>query len=79
MISVYLLLDFFAKVLPERLWNENKSDLEIANFFGVKEITIKSYRTRGENAGKFTRNDYFSEKDLKLSNEQEQCINFKNE
>ena len=58
----------------ERLWNENKSDLEIANFFGVKEITIKSYRTRGENAGKFTRNDYFSEKDLKLSNEQEQLI-----
>lgn len=58
----------------EKLWNEGKSDLEIADFFGVKEITIKSYRTRGENAGKFTRNDYFSEKDLELSNEQEQFI-----
>lgn len=58
----------------ERLWNEGKSDLEIAEFFGVKEITIKSYRTRGENAGKFTRNDYFSEKDMQLSNEQEQFI-----
>lgn len=58
----------------ERLWNEGKSDLEIAEFFGVKEITIKSYRTRGENAGKFTRTNYFSEKDLQLSNEQEQFI-----
>ena len=58
----------------ERLWNEGKSDLEIAEFFGVKEITIRSYRTRGENAGKFTRNDYFSEKDLQLSDEQEQFI-----
>ena len=58
----------------EKLWNEGKSDLEIAEFFGVEEITIKSYRTRGENAGKFTRTDYFSEKDLKLSNEQEQFI-----
>lgn len=58
----------------EKLWNEGKSDLEIAEFFGVKEITIKSYRTRGKNAGKFIRNDYFSEKDLELSNEQEQFI-----
>ena len=58
----------------EKLWNEGKSDLEIAEFFGVEEITIRSYRTRGENAGKFTRTDYFSEKDLKLSNEQEQFI-----
>lgn len=58
----------------KKLWNEGKSDLEIANFFGVKESTIKTYRTRGDNAGKFTRNDYFSEKDLELSNEQEQFI-----
>ena len=58
----------------EKLWNEGKSDLEIAEFFGVEEITIRSYRTRGENAGKFTRTNYFSEKDLKLSNEQEQFI-----
>ncbi len=58
----------------ERLWNEGKSDLEIANFFGVKETTIKSYRTREENAGRFTRNNYFSEKDIQLSNEQEQFI-----
>ena len=58
----------------ERLWNEGKSDLEMAKFFGVKEITIRSYRTRGENAGKFTRNDYFSEKDLQLSDKQEQFI-----
>lgn len=58
----------------ERLWNEGKSDLEIAEFFEVKEITIKSYRTRGANAGKFTRNDYFSEKDIQLTEEQEQFI-----
>ena len=58
----------------ERLWNEGKSDLEIAEFFGVKESTIKTYRTRGKNAGKFTRNDYFSEKDIQLTEEQEQFI-----
>ena len=58
----------------ERLWNEGKSDLEIAEFFGVKESTIKTYRTRGKNAGKFTRNDYFSEKDTQLTEEQEQFI-----
>ena len=58
----------------ERLWNEGKSDLEIAEFFGVKESTIKTYRTRGKNAGKFTRNDYFSEKDIQLTEKQEQFI-----
>lgn len=58
----------------EKLWNEGKSDLEIAEFFGVKELTIRSYRTRGENAGKFTRLDYFSEKDIDLTNKQEQFI-----
>lgn len=58
----------------EKLWNEGKSDSEIAEFFGVKETTIKSYRTRGKNVGKFTRTNYFSEKDVKLSDVQEQFI-----
>ncbi len=58
----------------EKLWNDGKSDKEIADYFGVKEITIKSYRTRGNNAGKFNRTDYFSEKDIELTYEQEQFI-----
>ena len=58
----------------ERLWDEGKSDLEIAEYFGVKETTIKSYRTNKKNAGKFTRINYFSESDIKLSDIQEQFI-----
>lgn len=65
------------KIIYEKfieLWNQGKSDLEIAEYFGVKETTVKSYRTRGENAGKFTRNDFFSEKDIQLTELQEQFI-----
>lgn len=57
----------------ERLWNEGKSDKEIAEYFEVSELTIKTYRTKGENAGKFNINK-FSEEDHKLSNIQEQMI-----
>ena len=58
----------------ERLWNEGKSDEEIAKFFEVEVSTVKSYRTKGNNVGKFTRNDYFSEKDIELTEIQEQMI-----
>lgn len=58
----------------EKLWNEGKSDLEIANYFGVKETTIRSFRTRGDNSGKFSRNNFFSEKDISLTNLQKQFI-----
>lgn len=37
----------------ERLWKEGKSDKEIAEYFGVKETTIRTFRTKGENSSKF--------------------------
>lgn len=58
----------------EELWSQNKSDKEIADYFGVEEITIKSFRTRGKNAGKFKRTDYFSEQEHILTDLQEQFI-----
>lgn len=58
----------------EELWSQNKSDKEIADYFGVEEITIKSFRTRGKNAGKFKRTDNFSEQEHVLTNLQEQFI-----
>jgi len=58
----------------EKLWEEGKSDKEIADYFGVKEITMKSYRTRGENSGKFNVIRYFSQKEHQLSELQEQMI-----
>lgn len=58
----------------EKLWNQNKSDKEIADYFGVEETTIKSYRTKGQNAGKFKRTNNFSEQEHVLSTLQEQCI-----
>lgn len=58
----------------EELWNMGKSDREIADYFGVEEITIKTYRTRGENAGKFNITRYFSQEEHKLSETQEQMI-----
>ena len=58
----------------EQLWNQGKSDKEIAEYFGVEELTIKSYRTRGENAGKFNVTRYFSQEEHELSEMQEQMI-----
>lgn len=58
----------------EKLWTEGKSDKEIANYFGVKESTIKTFRTKGENAGKFNIVRSFSQEDHKLSTIQEQMI-----
>lgn len=58
----------------EELWNQNKSDKEIADYFGVEENTIKSFRTRGENAGKFKRTNNFSEQEHILTDLQEQFI-----
>ena len=58
----------------EELWNQNKTDKEIADYFGVEEITIKSFRTRGKNAGKFKRTNHFSEQERTLTDLQEQFI-----
>lgn len=58
----------------EELWNQNKTDKEIADYFGVEEITIKSFRTRGKNAGKFRRTNNFSEQERTLTDLQEQFI-----
>lgn len=58
----------------EELWNQNKSDKEIADYFGVEKNTIKSFRTRGENAGKFKRTNNFSEQEHVLTDLQEQFI-----
>lgn len=58
----------------EKLWNQNKSDKEIADYFGVEETTIKSYRTKDQNAGKFKRTNNFSEQEHILSTLQEQFI-----
>lgn len=58
----------------EQLWNQGKSDREIAEYFGVEETTIKSYRTRGKNAGKFNVTRYFSQEEHQLSEIQEQMI-----
>ena len=58
----------------EELWKQGKTDKEIADFFGVSELTIKTYRTRGNNAGKFNVVRYFSQTEQKLTYEQEQFI-----
>ncbi len=58
----------------EKLWNEGKTDKEIADYFGVTELTVKTFRTRGENAGKFNNKRYFSQEEHELSEEQEQMI-----
>lgn len=58
----------------EQLWNQGKSDKEIADYFGVREVTVKSYRTRGENAGKFNITRYFFQEKHELSEAQEQMI-----
>ena len=58
----------------EELWNQGKTDKEIANYFGVTELTVKTYRTRGKNAGKFNIKRYFSQTEQQLSYEQDQFI-----
>ena len=58
----------------EELWNQNKTDKEIADYFGVEEITIRTFRTRGKNAGKFKRTNHFSEQERVLTDLQEQFI-----
>jgi len=58
----------------KELWNNGKSDKEIADFFGVKEVTVKTYRTRGENAGKFNKIVNFSQEEHSLSEIQDQFI-----
>lgn len=58
----------------EKLWKEGKSDKEIAEYFGVSALTVKTFRTRGENAGKFNIIRNFSQEEHTLSEEQEQMI-----
>lgn len=58
----------------EQLWSEGKSDREIAEYFEVSELTIKTFRTKGENAGKFNIIKNFSQKEHSLSEEQEQMV-----
>jgi len=58
----------------EKLWNEGKTDKEIAEYFEVSELTVRTFRTRGENAGKFNIKRYFSQEEHELSEEQEQMI-----
>lgn len=58
----------------EKLWSEGKTDKEIADYFEVTELTIKTFRTKGENAGKFNIKRYFSQEEHELSEEQEQMI-----
>lgn len=58
----------------EKLWLEGKTDKEIAEYFGASELTIRAFRTKGENVGKFNIKRYFSQEEHELSEEQEQMI-----
>lgn len=58
----------------EKLWKEGKSDKEIAEYLEVSELTIKTFRTKGENAGKFNVIRNFSQEEHALSELQEQMI-----
>lgn len=58
----------------EQLWKDGKSDKEIADFFKVKESSIRTFRTKGENAGKFNRKQWFSQEEHHLSELQKQFI-----
>lgn len=58
----------------EKLQKEGKSDKEIARYFGVSELSIKTFRTKEENAGKFNIIRDFSQEEHSLSEEQEQII-----
>lgn len=57
-----------------KLWNEGKTDEEIASYFKVSVLTIKSYRTKGPNAGKFNLKRYFGQTNPVLSYIQKQMI-----
>ena len=58
------------------LWEQNKTDKEIANYFGIAENTVKGYRVRlNKKLNKdFKRNKHFSDEDIKLTYDQEQFI-----
>lgn len=58
----------------ERLWNEGKTDEEIAKYFNTSVLTVRTYRTKGKNAGKFNIKRYFSQEEHKLSHKQQQMI-----
>lgn len=58
----------------EKLWKDGKSDKEIAEYFGVKETTIRTFRTKGENSGKFNVVRNFSQTEQNLSEIQDQFI-----
>ncbi len=58
----------------ERLWNEEKTDQEIADYFNVSPLTVVSFRTKGKNASKFKRTNFFSETEQTLSEIQRQFI-----
>ena len=58
----------------EQLWSEGKSDIEIAEYFGVSKSTIRTFRTKGQNAGKFNIIRNFSQEEHFLSEEQEQMV-----
>ena len=58
----------------EKLWEEGKTDSEIADFFKVKETTVKTFRTKGENSGKFKITRHFSQEEHHLSEIQKQFI-----
>lgn len=51
-----------------------KTDEEIAEYFGVEVLTIRTFRTKGNNAGKFNQIRYFSQTEQQLSYIQEQFI-----
>ena len=51
-----------------------KTDEEIAKYFGVEVLTIRTFRTKGDNAGKFNQVRYFSQTEQQLSYIQEQFI-----
>ena len=56
------------------LWKSGKTDEEIAKYFKCEITTIKSYRTRGDNAGKYNIIRYFSQEEHKLSYLQKQMV-----
>lgn len=56
------------------LWQLGKTDEEIASYFDCEITTIRSHRTKGENAGKYNIIRYFSQEEHKLSHLQRQMI-----
>lgn len=58
----------------EELWALEKSDEEIAEYFGVSVLTVKTFRTRGDNAGKFNRKQWFSQEEHTLNHIQLQFL-----